>query len=48
MIGLQLSIWFGSIYGAHGSPGVPTGAGVMDFSIATGDNTGLLAILEDI
>lgn len=26
----------------------PTGDGSMDFSIATGDNTALLALLEDI
>jgi hypothetical protein len=30
------------------SAGTPTGDGTMDFSIATGDNTGLLALLEDI
>lgn len=28
--------------------GTPTGDGTMDFSIATGDDTGLLALLEDI
>lgn len=31
-----------------GGGGTPTGDGSMDFSIATGDNTGLLALLEDI
>jgi len=30
------------------NPGTPTGDGTMDFSNATGDDTGLLAILEDI
>jgi len=30
------------------SAGTPTGDGTMDFSNATGDDTGLLAILEDI
>jgi hypothetical protein len=29
-------------------PDVPTGDGTMDFSLAAGDNTGLLALLEDI
>lgn len=28
--------------------GTPTGDGTMDFSIATGDDTGLLALIEDI
>jgi hypothetical protein len=31
-----------------GGSGTPTGDGTMDFSIATGDDTGLLALLEDI
>lgn len=30
------------------SAGTPTGDGTMDFSIATGDDTGLLVFLEDI
>ena len=30
------------------SSGTPTGNGTMDFSIATGDDTGLLVLLEDI
>lgn len=30
------------------SIGPPTGTGTMDFSLATGDDTGLLALLEDI
>ena len=30
------------------SIGPPTGDGTMDFSLATGDDTGLLALLEDI
>lgn len=37
--------------GGHGgrfNPGIPTGDGTMDFSIATGDDTGLLVLLEDI
>lgn len=28
--------------------GTPTGNGTMDFSISTGDDTALLALLEDI
>ena len=34
--------------GGDTTPPTPTGDGAMDFSIATGDNTGLLALLEDI
>jgi hypothetical protein len=30
------------------APVIPTGDGTMDFSIATGDDTGLLVFLEDI
>lgn len=33
---------------SSGGGGTPTGNGTMDFSIATGDDTGLLALLEDI
>ena len=44
----------GSGFGRMGSlkqkavVGTPAGDGTMDFSIATGDDTGLLALIEDI
>lgn len=41
-------ILFGGNSSASGGGSVPTGDGTMDFSIATGDDTGLLALLEDI
>lgn len=34
--------------GVVGTGAASAGSGSMDFSIATGDNTGLLALLEDI
>lgn len=37
-----------AVVGISAAPSTPTGDGSMDFSIATGDNTGLLALLEDI
>lgn len=42
--------FFGSLASFHVAAvvGTPTGNGAMDFSIATGDDTGLLALLEDI
>ena len=47
-----LGLRFGRLGAARkvssGGGGTPTGDGSMDFSIATGDNTGLLALLEDI
>lgn len=43
---IQLII-FGGTSSASGAD-AGTGNGTMDFSIATGDDTGLLALLEDI
>jgi hypothetical protein len=53
---LAMAFGLGSAFGRMGvlskhvvvSAGTPTGDGTMDFSNATGDDTGLLAILEDI
>jgi hypothetical protein len=48
MLSLGINIWFRAILGRASAPGTPTGNGTMDFSIATGDDTGLLVLLEDI
>lgn len=50
MLGFGLTFWLPAIFGKHGPviPPVPTGDGSLDFSIAGGDNTALLALLEDI
>lgn len=44
MISVGISLWMRR----KAAAGTPTGNGTMDFSIATGDDTGLLALLEDI
>ena len=52
---IGISIWQAIVGGTtaaslgdDSSGGTPTGDGTMDFSIATGDDTGLLVLLEDI
>jgi hypothetical protein len=48
LMGLTFSKFGAGRKATASSPGTPTGDGTMDFSIATGDDTGLLALLEDI
>ena len=44
--GTRGRFWIGKVEGSI--PVIPTGDGAMNFSEPAGDNTGLLALLEDI
>lgn len=44
---VEMIILGGTSSASGSTPVVPTGTGTMDFSLVGGDNTGLLALLDD-